>query len=155
MSVSMKEIFIAKFTPEEILKEVINREMKKGMKNKGLLHWHPTKERIEVYSDWVAIFSVSGLDDQLWQIHKAGNRQMVRERLPKVLKKIAFEDLKAKLIAYLKWCDQTERSKKDLSTWLNPEKQFWNDPVGAIRPTHQIATPEYKAQAKVKTRIIK
>ncbi len=105
----------------------------KSMKDRGLLLWNG---RIDVFPEWYAIFSTSGLDDQIWAIHKTGNKQLVRERLPKVLKKISFEDLKLKLENYLKWCDQTEKFKKNLSTWLDPNKEYWNDPIGPISKTN-------------------
>ncbi len=69
------------------------------------------------------------LAEQLWAMHRYGNKPTVIKRLPKVLKKISFDDLVVKLKAYLAACENGDVSKKMLSTWLDPEKEHWSDPL--------------------------
>lgn len=97
------------------------------MKTNGLLVWNEREKRVDVNSDWKAHHSTSGLLDILWAIHNKGNKATAKERLPKALKKIEFEELKKKLIAYIKHCDENGTFKKGLDVWLNPVKEHWED----------------------------
>lgn len=65
--------------------------------------------------------------DELWSIHKKGNRASAKQRLPKVLKKIKYEELRVLLLAYVKSNDFCYL--KGLDVYLNPLKEHWNDPI--------------------------
>ncbi len=90
--------------------------------------------------------------EELWKLHRYGNKPTCKKRLPKVLKKLSFEELKDKLIKYLKACDSSDTSKKMLSTWLDPEKEYWQDPLPVAKPKFgqqpQIAAPIIKYSIK-------
>ncbi len=81
---------------------------------------------------WNAEFRMiepANLIDQIWPLHKYGNKPTCIKRLPQVLKKISMEELIVKLKAYLKACSEGDVSTKMLSTWLDPAKEHWNDPL--------------------------
>lgn len=68
--------------------------------------------------------------DRLWSIHKKGSKATARERLSKVLKKIAIEELIVKLTEYVKSKPPEEfEYLKGLDVWLNPKTEHWNDPI--------------------------
>lgn len=116
----------------------------KTMREKKLLIPHGKIEKhCDVCSNWHAIFSTNKDQvEELWQILKKGNKPTVIQRLPKVLKTVPFDELKAKLIAYVKDCDNSQAFKKGLDVWLNPEKQHWNDPLRSA--PQQISKPSVK-----------
>lgn len=103
----------------------------KVMREKKLLIAHgKINKHCDVCPAWYAIFSTS-VDqvNELWKILQKGNKPTVIQRLPKVLKQVSFDELKAKLIAYVKDCEVNGAFMKGLDVWLNPEKQHWNDPL--------------------------
>ena len=104
-------------------------ELFKLIKAKKLLIFDDKKGRVDVSEDWKILFSTGDSFDRIWLIHPKGNKQVARGRLPKVLKKISIESLIEKLTAYVKWCNTADTFKKDLSTWLNPELEHWNNTI--------------------------
>ena len=98
-----------------------------SMKERKFLVWDQIKKRTDVSVEWKVAFDTSNQFDELWKIHPKGNKNMARERLPKVLKKIDFNQLKIKLQKYLSDCRNTQRFEKDLATWMNPKNEHWND----------------------------
>jgi hypothetical protein len=65
--------------------------------------------------------------NELWSIHKKGNRKTAQERFNKVVKKVPLEKLKSILSEYIKSNDF--QYLKGLDVWLNPEKCHWEDPI--------------------------
>lgn len=65
--------------------------------------------------------------DELWKMHPKGNKKTAKDRFVKVVKKISFAELKEKLEPYIKSNDFCYL--KGLDVWLNPEKEYWNDPI--------------------------
>lgn len=88
--------------------------------------WDKGKGRIDVSGKWKAEFDVDGKVDELWKIHSAGTKTKCRQRLPNVLKQIDFEELKNKLVEYVKACKEKESFPKNLDTWLNPKDKHWD-----------------------------
>ncbi len=115
------------------------------MKEKGLIIWDAKNKRVEAYSEWVNAFSSDGLLDILWKIHAKGSKASARERLPKVLKKISFEELKQKYQAYIDSCAGREyQFIKGLDVFLNPKKEHWNDPIAAPSTQKQKIVSRFK-----------
>lgn len=81
---------------------------------------------IKVSDKWAEALKRPDRIDEIWPFHKSGTKSIARKRLPYVLKKITMEELKAKLVAYLKWCEEYDVFSKGLDTWLNPEAEHWN-----------------------------
>ena len=123
------------------------KELISGLKTKGCLILDATKNRIDVCPDWYAHFSTGGQFEEIWRMHMSGNKATAKSRLARVLKKISYDDLKKKLSLYLKACDESQSFKKNLDTWLNPDKEHWNDIVqkrAQIGQTTQSTTTEIK-----------
>jgi len=102
-------------------------ELFKVLKEKKLLIKDLNKNRVDVAPEWTALFSTDGSIERLWKIHPKGNKKQASLKLGRVLKKISIDELCSKLTHYVKWCDATNTFKKDLSTWLNPELEHWNN----------------------------
>ncbi len=114
-----------------LLPEDVNGFMR-HMKERGLLVWNEKEKRVDVNDEWKGNFTTQDLANELWKMHPKGNKATVKERLPKVLKKIPFDELKAKLKAYLDDCALAYSSPKyykSLDTWLNPAKEHWMNPL--------------------------
>lgn len=101
----------------------------KNLKDKGLLVWNKKENRIDVYDEWKIAHGTSDYFEDLWKILKKGNKATAKDRFPKVMKKIEFPELKQKLINYVNHCDRYNIFKKGLDVWLNPAKEYWNDPL--------------------------
>ena len=117
----------------------------KLLKEKGLLVWDAPKKRVDVSDEWKDIFNTDRLFTSVWKMHPHGAKQIAKERLPKVLRKISLEDLQKKLKQYLAFCKENNRFAKDLSTWLNPKNEHWNDPIGKVQ---QDTTPKINVTFK-------
>ncbi len=83
---------------------------------------------------------------EIWPIHPHGNKPTCIKRLPKVLKKITMDELVQKLNDYLNACAKSDRAVKNLSTWLDPEKEYWNDPLPV--PMKKFGDKEFNAPQK-------
>jgi hypothetical protein len=121
-------------------------ELIENLKRKNLLVWdssyatvnkHGKKGRVDVCEWWKYSFNDKDMIKQLRKIHRYGNKKTIEERLPKVIQKIPFEELKAKLIAYMEWCTKTGTYAKNLSTWLNPKREHWNDELEDRAPKEE------------------
>lgn len=65
-----------------------------------------------------------------WQIYgKVGNRKMAMEKYFQVRKKVSKERLHKLARDYVRHCNSTGTFMKLAQTWLNPEKEHWNDNV--------------------------
>lgn len=98
------------------------------LKKRNLLVWDEKHKRVDVCEEWYDIFSSDKIFNELWKIHPKGNKLVAKGCLPKALKKIPFDKLKEKLIAYVSSVEEF-KYRKDLSSWLNPLKENWNNPL--------------------------
>jgi len=80
----------------------------------------------------------NSLFDELWKIHAKGNKKTAKDRFAKAIKKISFEELKSKLEPYVKSNDFCYL--KGLDVWLNPDKEYWNDPI--VKKEDKFKKPE-------------
>jgi hypothetical protein len=65
--------------------------------------------------------------DVLWNLHAKGNKLTARQRFDKVISKVPLEELESKLKAYIQSNEFVYL--KGLDVWLNPQKEYWNDPI--------------------------
>lgn len=117
------------------------------MKDKGLIVWDAKHKRVEAFQRWVNVFSSDGLLDELWKIHAKGSKVKARERLPKVLKKITFEELKQKYQAYITACKSAGKEFefiKGLDVFLNPKNEHWNDPIQGAPIKPKVIVSKFK-----------
>lgn len=122
---TFRDFYIATGIMPEDTKAYLNH-----MKKRKLIVFNEEAKRIDVCNEWKHSFGSSDLVEILWKIHAKGNKKTAAARLPKVLKKIPFEELKAKYITYIKSVSTSEfRHRKGLDVFLNPDKEHWNDPI--------------------------
>ncbi len=65
--------------------------------------------------------------DALWKLHAKGNKLTARQRFDKVISKVPFQELESKLKEYIQ--SNEFIYLKGLDVWLNPQKEYWNDPI--------------------------
>lgn len=99
------------------------------LKDRGMICKHHKKDGPDVTQRWKDLFNTDGQFEEMWTLHRKGNKATAKDRFFKVIKKIEYQELKAKLIAYLKNCDEYNIFKKGLDVWLNPEREHWNNPL--------------------------
>lgn len=107
-------------------------------------------DKLEISELWTNEFKANDSDFKvLWKIHAKGNLQTAKERFAKVMLKNNLDDIKEKLINYLKACSESDTFPKNLDTWLNPKKEHWNNPLPV-----RLAEKNKPVQKKVKYKII-
>lgn len=104
------------------------------LEKKGIIRLGEMTREASITDKWKNEFRVDGRIEEIWVLHRAGNKQNAIERLPKALKLISMDELKGKLKTYLKACAESNSFPKNLDTWLNPKKQYWNDPLPKRMP---------------------
>lgn len=101
----------------------------KILKASEFLIWDHKKNRVDISDKWKSEFNFEGKINDLWEIHPAGTKAKAKNRLNSVLKQISFNDLKDKLIKYVKDCKDKDSFPKNLDTWLNPKDKHWESIV--------------------------
>jgi len=98
----------------------------KGLKEKNIVYRHETGI-VTTTTVWDSEFDVLSQFEDFWLIAPKGNKASARKMYERAIKVVTHETLCEKYKVYTKWCNDTDTFKKDTSSWLNPQYQYWND----------------------------